>query len=83
MNEANKNILLLVYWVKSAYLPSLLFVVGFLCFPANCEFRQLLQDEKSVHTNDHDVELEAALKKLLLNLGGDRVETDIALEDGL
>ena len=36
-----------------------------------------------LRTNDHDVELETTLEKLLLNLGGNRVETDIALEDGL
>ena len=31
------------------------------------------------HTNADDIELKAALEQLLLNLGGDAVETDVAL----
>jgi hypothetical protein len=35
------------------------------------------------HTNTHDVELESALQQLALDLGGDAVETDMAVgEDG-
>lgn len=35
------------------------------------------------HTNTHDIELESALQQLALDLGGDAVETDMAVgEDG-
>ena len=38
----------------------------------------------SPHTNADDVELETALQELALNLGGDAVETDMAVgEDGV
>lgn len=36
-----------------------------------------------IRTDNHDIELETTLEKLLLNLGGDRVKTNVALEDGL
>lgn len=36
-----------------------------------------------IHTNTHNIELETTLQQLPLNLGGDTVETDVAVgEDG-
>lgn len=38
---------------------------------------------EGIHTNTHDIELETTLQQLPLDLGGDAVETDMAVgEDG-
>lgn len=44
---------------------------------------QTREKNERIRTDNHDIELETTLEKLLLNLGGDRVKTNVALEDGL